>query len=132
MLFTRLLESVKRWQIYTILCLIFLIYVILVRHSYQSIDRELTDSTMSRRLSIAQLAGATLSEKFERLVDIGISLSTRVQFRRFIAAGDWDKAGKILARVPVDFQKFMKTVSDAGFYRMFINKSPSRNWSQNE
>lgn len=93
----------KRWQIYALLTLVLSLYGLLAWRSYSSIDRQLTESALSRRLSLAQLTAATLSEKFERLVDIGVSLSTRVQFRKLIAAGDWDGAGAILADVPENF-----------------------------
>ncbi|MDZ7735674.1 MAG: PAS domain S-box protein [Gammaproteobacteria bacterium] len=71
--------------------------------TYQAIDRELTDSVLSKRESIAGLAAATLDEKFKRLTSIGVALATRVTFRESIAAGEWDEAINILNRVPGDF-----------------------------
>jgi hypothetical protein len=46
-----------------------------------------TAVTLSEGHMIASLAAVTLHEKFERLAAIGISLATRVQFRRLIQAG---------------------------------------------
>jgi len=91
------------WPVYVFLAFIFSIFVFLALQSYRTIDQELTESTLSRRLSIAELAAATLTEKFYRLLDIGIALSTRVQFRKLIAAGEWTEAAKILNRVPEEF-----------------------------
>jgi len=71
--------------------------------SYQAIDRELTDSVLSKRQSIAQLAATTLDDKFKHLTSIGVALATRVKFRELIAAGEWDEAIDILNRVPRDF-----------------------------
>jgi signal transduction histidine kinase len=64
---------------------------------------DVTAVTMSQRHMIASLAATTLHEKFERLTAIGISLATRVQFRRLIQAGQWDEAVDILRSVPEDF-----------------------------
>src|SRR3970040_1457404 len=91
------------WPVYVFLALIFSIFIFLSINSYRSIDRELTDSALSRRLSIAELAAATLNEKFDRMIGIGIALATRVQFRKHIAAGEWTEAANILKSVPEDF-----------------------------
>src|SRR5437868_14272118 len=72
-------------------------------YSYRAIDRELTELALARRASVAYLAAAVLAEKFDRLADIGISLSTRVRFRELVEAGHWTEAVKILGGVPADF-----------------------------
>ena len=64
---------------------------------------DVTAVILSERRMIASLAATTLHEKFERLTAIGISLATRVQFRRLIQAGQWDEAVDILRSVPEDF-----------------------------
>jgi signal transduction histidine kinase len=71
--------------------------------SYHEIDRELTATALSRRAAVSQLAATTLSEKFNRLVDVAVSLATRVRFRELIAAGSFVEASKILGDVPRDF-----------------------------
>jgi len=71
--------------------------------SYRAIDRELTEVALSRRAAVAQLAAATLSEKFARLVDISVSLATRVRFRELVAEGRWVEASAILRDVPRNF-----------------------------
>ncbi len=72
-------------------------------YSYRAIDRELTESALSRRAAVAQLAAAVLSEKFARLADIASSLATRVRFRELIEVGEWTEAIKILSGIPRDF-----------------------------
>ncbi len=72
-------------------------------YSYRAIDEELTESVLSRRASVSYLAAAVLSEKFDRLVDIGISLASRVRFRELVAAGEWEPASGILGSVFADF-----------------------------
>jgi signal transduction histidine kinase len=73
-----------------------------VQH-YRTVDRELTEVALSRRAAVAQLAAATLSEKFARLVDISISLATRVRFRELVSEGKWVEAIEVLRDVPRDF-----------------------------
>jgi PAS domain S-box-containing protein len=72
-------------------------------HRYADLERELTGSALDRRQAIATLAAATYSEKLDRVVDIGVSLATRVRFQELVAAGRWDEAVRILERVPLDF-----------------------------
>jgi len=91
------------WPVYVFLALIFSIFIFFAINSYRSIDRELTDSALSRRLSIAELSASTLSEKFDRMIGIGIALATRVQFRKLIADKKWVEAAQILRDVPKDF-----------------------------
>jgi signal transduction histidine kinase len=91
------------WPFYVFLAFFFFIFVVLAAHNYRTIGRELTDSVMSRRLSIAELSATTLSEKFDSLIGIGIALATRVKFRELIAQEKWDEAVEILRDVPKDF-----------------------------
>ena len=92
-----------RWSHATILLLVFAAIVVTELYSYRAIDRELTESALSRRASVSYLAAAVLSEKFDRLVDIGIALATRVRFRELVEAGKWAEASKIVSSVPRDF-----------------------------
>ncbi|OGC81072.1 hypothetical protein A2943_02055 [Candidatus Adlerbacteria bacterium RIFCSPLOWO2_01_FULL_51_16] len=62
-----------------------------------------TVSALSRREAIASLAAVTLKERTDRVIDVGISLATRVQFQKLIEAGKWDEAIKVMERVPKDF-----------------------------
>jgi signal transduction histidine kinase len=71
--------------------------------SYRVVERELTDSAMARRSSVSFLAATVLSEKFDRLLDIGVALATRVRFRELVEQGKWEEAIMILRSVPEDF-----------------------------
>ena len=92
-----------RWGQAIILLAVFVAIVMTAVVSYQSIDRELTAAALSRRASVSYLAAAVLSEKFDRLVDIGTSLASRVRFRDLVAQGKWIEAAEILRAVPSDF-----------------------------
>jgi PAS domain S-box-containing protein len=96
-------DARTRWGYALILLLVSAAIVVMAVYSYRAIDRELTESALSRRASVSYLASAVLSEKFDRLVDIGISLATRVRFRELVETGHWADASKILSRVPADF-----------------------------
>jgi len=74
-----------RWSHAATLSLVLAAIIVIAVQSYRSIDRELTEVALSRRAAVAQLAAATLSEKFARLVDITVSLATRVRFRDLVA-----------------------------------------------
>jgi PAS domain S-box-containing protein len=83
-------------------------------YNYREIDSELTAVALSRRESAAQLMAATLTEKFGRVVDVGISLSTRVKFRDLVAQGKWVEAIEILRSVPQDFPQIERLfITDA-------------------
>jgi signal transduction histidine kinase len=72
-------------------------------HRYVALERELTEAALARHAAIGSLAASTLAVKFERLVDVGVSLATRVRFQELVAAGRWGEAAQILRRVPQDF-----------------------------
>ncbi len=86
-----------------VLSLVFVAIVWTAVQSYRAVDRELTSAALSGRAAVAQLAAATLAEKFDHLADVTVSLATRVRFRQLVAAGEWDEAIKILRDVPRDF-----------------------------
>ena len=93
----------SRWSYAVVIVLAFAAIVVTAAQSYRAIDRELTEVALSRRVAVAQLAAATLSEKFGRLVDITVSLATRVRFRELVAEAKWTEASEILRAVPHDF-----------------------------
>jgi len=71
--------------------------------SYRAVERDLSDAALSGRAAISVLAASTLSQDFQRLIDIGRSLATRVRFGELIQAGRWQEAAQIMANVPRDF-----------------------------
>ncbi len=74
--------------------------VVTTTGSYREIDKQLTAVALSRREAVARLAAAMLAEKFGRVVDVAISLSTRVRFRDLVAKGKWVEAIDIMRGVP--------------------------------
>ena len=70
--------------------------------NYRDLDRELTAVTMTRRAAVAQLMAVTLEERFGRLVDVAISLSTRIRFQELVTQGKWTDAITFLGSVPRD------------------------------
>lgn len=92
----------SRWSYWVVLSLVCAAIVVTAAQSYRAIDQELTEVALSRRAAVAQLAATTLSEKFARLVDVGVSLATRVRFRELVAGGRWEEASGILREVPRD------------------------------
>src|SRR3989338_658950 len=71
--------------------------------SYIRLHQVLTQATFERRQSIARLAASVLQEKFSRLIDTGVSLATRVQFRHLVSQGQWEEAIKIFEEIPNNF-----------------------------
>lgn len=71
-------------------------------YNYRDINKELTSITLSRRVAMAQLIAVTMEERFDRIVDIGISLSTQLQKQDLIAQGRWKEAISFLNNVPRD------------------------------
>jgi len=86
-----------------VIVLAFAAIVVAAVQSYRSIDRELTEAVLSKNAALAELTTVTLSEKLDRLVDIGVSLAARVRFRQMIGEGKWVEASHILAGVRTDF-----------------------------
>jgi len=71
--------------------------------SYRKVERDLSGAALSGRTAIAVLAASTLTQDFERLIDIGRSLASRVRFGELIAERRWAEAAQIMLRVPSDF-----------------------------
>ncbi len=92
-----------RWRIAVVVALVTAGVAAIAAESYRVVDRELTHSALERRAAVSYLAATVLSEKFDRLLDIGVALATRVRFRQLIQAGRWDEAIRILSGVPRDF-----------------------------
>ena len=95
-------EKSKRIQLGICLAVVspvLLIATIDYNHTYHG----LTEAALSRRNSIATLVSKILEQQFTRLVDLGISLATRVRFRQLVGEGKWDEAIAILKDVGKDF-----------------------------
>jgi signal transduction histidine kinase len=71
--------------------------------SFFKMRNNLTEYTLSRRQTIAQLAAVAIHERFGRLEDIGNSLATRVRFRTLVGKGKWQEAIEIMKDEPMHF-----------------------------
>jgi|GEM_PF-3178819 len=72
-------------------------------YGYRSTGQEMTRTVLAKRESISNLVAAVLTEKLDRVVDVGVSLSTRVRFRRLVETGRWNEAINIMGGVPAEF-----------------------------
>ena len=77
---------------------------------YGTVKNELTEVALARRGVVAQLAAATLSERLDRMLDLGVSLATRGRFAELVAARQWDEAIQIMKSVPAEF-RFVEHIS---------------------
>ena len=71
--------------------------------TYWSTRRDLSSFTLSQRQAVAYFAATALNEKLDRMVDITVSLASRVRFRELVRANQWDEAISILRDVPKNF-----------------------------
>jgi signal transduction histidine kinase len=97
------LRDRRYWAWFAAAALAVSVVIVVAVSSYRAIDEELTQVVLARKSAVAYLAATTLSEKFDRLSDVGVALATRVRFRELVAAGRWKEAIGILRAVPEDF-----------------------------
>jgi len=91
-----------RWGYAALISLAIAAIVAVAVQNYRAVDRELTAVALLRRDTVVQLIATTISEKFGRLIDVAVSLATRVRFRELVADGKWAEAAEILRAVPRD------------------------------
>ena len=96
-------KKVRRLPIFLVLFLVMFPLIIAAVYTSLNLYSDLHDFTLSRRQAVAFLTAALMKEKLDRVIDVGISLSTRVQFQKLVEAKKWDEAIKIFERVPSDF-----------------------------
>jgi signal transduction histidine kinase len=97
-------DNKKNWGAISALFLVILSPVIvLATLTYLRTHEDSTAFALSQRQAIAYLAATTLKEKLDRLVDVSVSLASRVRFRKLVSEGKWDEAVQILTTVPKDF-----------------------------
>ncbi len=97
-------SSVNVRLAYGVVVLLLIALAVVAGRYYASVKSELTDVAMARRAAVAQLAAATLSERLDRMVDLGVALATRVRFAELVAAGQWEAAVQIMKSVPAEFR----------------------------
>lgn len=64
---------------------------------------QLTVEAFERHTSLVRTAALVLEGRFDRIVDIGNALSSRVRFRDLIQEGKWNEARDILKDIPAQF-----------------------------
>jgi len=67
---------------------------------YKQAHQNMTKLVLERRDDIAELAAATLKERFDRVVDVSISLTSRPSFREEVETERWDAALAGIQDVP--------------------------------
>jgi len=77
--------------------------LLLSAYSYYTTRKNLTDVALSRRQEIVNLTGQLIKERLDRVIDVGISFSTRVTFRRLIEENKWTEAVALFDSAPRDF-----------------------------
>jgi hypothetical protein len=85
----RIARAVNPRLAYAISALLIAALCVVAARYYLSAKAELTDVVMARRAAVAQLAATTLSERLDRMLDLGVSLATRVRFARACASPTW-------------------------------------------
>jgi len=93
----------RSWGLYSGLVAIGIAMIFFGQRTYRAIENDLSAAAVSGRTSISTLAASTLTQDFQRLIDVGRSLATRVRFGELIAAERWQEASQIMATVPRDF-----------------------------
>ncbi|MGQ0546479.1 MAG: GAF domain-containing protein [Betaproteobacteria bacterium] len=89
--------------VYVLIALLLLGLGLAAARYHAEVRAEAGESVVARRLALAQLAAATLSERMDRMMDLAVSLATRVRFAELVGAGDWEAAIAILRGVPAEF-----------------------------
>ena len=77
--------------------------VVIEYFSYRQFEAELMKELVADRTAVVSLSATILKERFDRVKEVAISLSTRVRFRFLIKQGRWEDAMAILYQVPRDF-----------------------------
>lgn len=89
---------------YSVTALLLAALCVAAARYYAAVKSDLTEVVMARRAAVAQLAASTLSERLDRMLEVGVSLATRVRFAELVAAGQWDTAIQVMKSVPADFR----------------------------
>ncbi len=106
----RLSDAITPRIAWLVVALLVALLGVLGTRYYLTIRDELTEVAVARRGAVAQLAAATLSERLERMLDVSVSLATRVRFAELVAAGQWEAAAQIMKAVPRDL-RFVERIS---------------------
>ena len=111
---------------YAFIAVLLAVLCVVAARYYSTVKSDLTQVVMARRAAVAQLAAATLSERLDRVLDLGISLATRVRFAELVAAGQWEAAVQIMKSVPTEF-RFVERVVLADVRGTVMADAPALN-----
>ncbi len=89
-----------KWFFRVLFVVLLLLVIVQTLSIYTKSRNDALNAAMQERQSGAKMAALILSQNFDRVVDVGISLTTRTQFRKNIADGKWNEAINILKSVP--------------------------------
>ena len=93
----------KRSRKILVFSLIVLPVILIAAYSYIRIKNTTTERIYEQRRAIASLSQRILSEKLERIGDLGLSFSTRPLVYRHVDKKEWKEAIALMQKVPSDF-----------------------------
>jgi PAS domain S-box-containing protein len=93
----------RQLPIFLVLIITIIPITIIALYSSSNLFNDLSKFSLSRRQTVAFLVATTIKENLDKVTDIGLSISTRMQFRRFVEVGNWNEAIKTLEEVPLNF-----------------------------
>ncbi|MEX2191382.1 MAG: ATP-binding protein [Bacteroidota bacterium] len=96
------MKNEKSLHILTFLAIVLPLLVI-EYFSYREFERDLLNGVITERQSVASLSASILKERFDRVKEFGVSLSTRVMFRTQVREKRWEEAITVLRDVQKDF-----------------------------
>jgi len=100
----RLNDKAFPWNVRSALIPLIVLPVLLVATiSFLKTYQELTQAVLARRQAVVSLAAATVKERIDRLMDLGLSLAVRPRVRHLVAKGRWEEAIQFLQDIPQDF-----------------------------
>src|SRR4051812_42044204 len=99
----REIEKRKGFLAGVIFLTIILPVLLIAFFSFIRIKNALTEYKYSKNNSIAHLSANIVRERFDRIRDLGVSLSIRVRFRELVKEGKWQEALLIMNEIPEYF-----------------------------
>ncbi len=100
-IFSKPTAGKSQWLIRWGLFLLALLPVLIVSSvSYKTQKETLTHEVFSRRQEIAHLSAMLVKERFDRLVDIGVSFATRNRLSEYLEQNQWQEAIQMVRHLP--------------------------------
>jgi len=96
-------KTINKLPGFFLLLLVMFPLIILAIYTSYEIFNDFNKNIFSRRQAITFLVTSVVSEKLDRVIDVGISLSTNAQFKKLIENNKWDEAIKMAEQLPNNF-----------------------------